>query len=48
VPVARRAQLPLLFDRGRLVGVADLWLDESVQAHEASPRRGRLLWRAPV
>jgi tRNA(Ile)-lysidine synthase len=48
VPVARRAQLPLLFDRGRLVGVADLWLDESVQAHDASRRRGRLLWRAPV
>ena len=46
VPVARRAQLPLLFDRGRLIGVADLWLDESVQAHPASRRRARLLWRA--
>ena len=46
VPVPRRAQLPLLFDRGRLIGVADLWLDESVQAHAASRRRGRLLWRA--
>jgi tRNA(Ile)-lysidine synthase len=45
VPVVRRAQLPLLFDRGRLVGVADLWLDESVQAHAASRRRARLLWR---
>jgi tRNA(Ile)-lysidine synthase len=45
VPVARRAQLPLLFDRGRLIGVADLWLDESVQAHDASRRRARLLWR---
>jgi len=45
VPVRRRAQLPLLFDRGRLIGVADLWLDESVQAHAASRRRARLLWR---
>ena len=45
VPVGRRAQLPLLFDRGRLVAVADLWLDESVQAHAASRRRARLLWR---
>jgi tRNA(Ile)-lysidine synthase len=48
VPVARRARLPLLFDGERLICVADLWLDESVQAHEASRRRGRLLWRAPV
>jgi tRNA(Ile)-lysidine synthase len=46
VPVPRRAQLPLLFDRGKLIGVADLWLDESVQAHTASRRRGRLRWRA--
>ncbi|MBV8307952.1 MAG: tRNA lysidine(34) synthetase TilS [Gammaproteobacteria bacterium] len=46
VPVARRAQLPLLFDRGRLIGVADLWLDESVQATADSRRRARLLWRA--
>ena len=45
VPVPRRAQLPLIFDRGRLIGVADLWLDESVQAHAASRRRARLLWR---
>jgi len=45
VPPARRAQLPLLFDGGRLIGVADLWLDESVQAHAASRRRARLLWR---
>ncbi len=48
VPVARRAQLPLLFDRGRLIGIADLWLDESVQAHAASRRRARLLWRAAL
>jgi TilS substrate C-terminal domain len=47
VPVGRRAQLPLLFDRERLIGVADLWLDESVQAYGASRRRARLQWRAP-
>jgi tRNA(Ile)-lysidine synthase len=46
VPVGRRAQLPLLFDRGRLIAVADLWLDESVQAQPTSRRRARLLWRA--
>jgi tRNA(Ile)-lysidine synthase len=46
VPVGRRAQLPLLFDRGRLIAVADLWLDEAVQAQPASRRRARLLWRA--
>ncbi|HVN44957.1 MAG TPA: tRNA lysidine(34) synthetase TilS [Steroidobacteraceae bacterium] len=45
VPPTRRAQLPLLFDRGRLIGVADLWLDESVQAGERSRRRARVLWR---
>ena len=46
VPVERRAQLPLLFDRGRLIGVADLWLDASVQANRTSGRRARLIWRA--
>jgi len=46
VPAAHRARLPLLFDRGRLIAVADLWLDASVQAGETSRRRARLLWRA--
>jgi len=46
VPVAQRARLPLLYDRERLIGVADLWLDESVQAQGKSRRRARLLWRA--
>ena len=46
VPVERRAQLPLLFDRGRLIGVSDLWLDASVQADRTSGRRARLIWRA--
>jgi tRNA(Ile)-lysidine synthase len=46
VPVAHRARLPLLYDRGRLIAVADLWLDASVQAGGTSRRRARLLWRA--
>jgi tRNA(Ile)-lysidine synthase len=46
VPVGQRAQLPLIFDGERLVAAADLWLDESVQAHGASRRRGRLVWSA--
>ena len=48
VPAARRAQLPLLFAGTRLLAVADLWCDESVQAQHASPRRGRLRWRPPA
>ena len=46
VPVGQRAQLPLIFNGERLVAAADLWLDESVQAHGASRRRGRLVWSA--
>jgi tRNA(Ile)-lysidine synthase len=46
VPVGQRARLPLIFDGERLVAAADLWLDESVQAHGASRRRGRLVWSA--
>jgi tRNA(Ile)-lysidine synthase len=46
VPVGRRAQLPLIFAGERLVAAADLWLDESVQAHGRSRRRGRLVWSA--
>ena len=45
VPVGERAQLPLVFDGERLIAAADRWLDESVQAHSASRRRGRLVWR---
>ncbi len=47
VPVQVRAQLPLLFAAGRLLAVADLWLDESVQAQPHSTRRARLIWHAP-
>jgi tRNA(Ile)-lysidine synthase len=46
VPVTQRAHLPLVFDGQRLIAAADLWLDESVQAHAASARRGRLVWHA--
>jgi tRNA(Ile)-lysidine synthase len=48
VPVEVRAQLPLVFAAQVLVAVADLWLDESVQAGADSTRRARLLWQAPV
>jgi tRNA(Ile)-lysidine synthase len=47
IPVEERARLPLLFAGERLLAVADLWLDESVQASPKSRRRGRLIWRAP-
>jgi tRNA(Ile)-lysidine synthase len=46
VPVRQRANLPLVFDGERLIAAADLWLDESVQVHAASVRRGRLVWHA--
>lgn len=49
VPVAERGRLPLLFSTGphgaKLVAVADLLLDETVQTTPATRRRGRLLWK---
>jgi tRNA(Ile)-lysidine synthase len=44
VPLAQRARLPLLLDGERLLAVADLWLDESVQAQSASRQRARIIW----
>jgi hypothetical protein len=44
VPLAQRARLPLLLDGERLIAVADLWLDESVQAQSASRQRARIIW----
>ena len=44
VAVTERSKLPLLYAGERLVGVADLWLDESVQAGPDTQRRGRLRW----
>lgn len=46
VPLAQRAGLPLVYARGRLIAVADRWLDESVQAGPASRRRARFVWHA--
>jgi len=47
VPVAERAQLPLIFAGERLLAVADLWLDESVQAAAGTRTRARLTWIRP-
>src|SRR3984885_10341043 len=44
VPPAQRRSLPLVFAGEQLLAVADLWLDESVQAGPASRRRARLRW----
>lgn len=49
IPVAERARLPLLFSvtqkGAHLIAVADLLLDETVQATPATRRRLRLFWR---
>jgi len=46
---AQRARLPLVYGGAQLLAVADLWLDESVQAGPATRRRARLVWsRAAV
>lgn len=48
VPVAERARLPLLFsvtsDRAQLLAVADLLIDERVQATADTRQRARLRW----
>ena len=48
LPLAERARLPLVYGGSRLLAVADLWLDESVQAHPAARRRARLVWTSPM
>jgi tRNA(Ile)-lysidine synthase len=49
VHVSERARLPLLFSvtpsGARLIAVADLLLDEAVQATPATRRRARLHWK---
>jgi tRNA(Ile)-lysidine synthetase-like protein len=49
VPLTERARLPLLFSNvsavERLVAVADLLLDETVQATPTTQRRARLRWK---
>ena len=47
VPLGQRQRLPLVFSGTRLVAVADLWLDASVQAGAAARRRARLVWTGP-
>jgi tRNA(Ile)-lysidine synthase len=43
-----RVTVPLLRDRGRIIAVADLWLDAAYRADGRSgARRGRLRWRPP-
>ena len=44
LPRDLRPRLPLVFAADRLIAVAGLWLDESVQASSASVQRARLLW----
>jgi tRNA(Ile)-lysidine synthase len=45
VPLADRQRLPLIFAGARLVAVADLWLDASVQAAAGAAARARLSWK---
>ncbi len=44
LPPAQRARLPLVFSGARLVAIADVWLDESVQAGPRARRRARFVW----
>ena len=44
LPPTQRARLPLLYGGARLLAVADLWLDPSVQAGPGARRRARLAW----
>lgn len=45
VRLSERASLPLLFAGERLVAVANLWSDASINAHARSKRRVRIIWR---
>ena len=45
MPLSQRERLPLIFAGDRLIAVADLWLDASVQASASTSRRGRIVWR---
>jgi tRNA(Ile)-lysidine synthase len=44
LPPAQRARVPLVYSGARLIAVADLWLDASVQAGPRARRRARLVW----
>jgi tRNA(Ile)-lysidine synthase len=45
VTPGERSRLPLVCSGARVLAVADLWLDESIQAGPGARRRGRLRWR---
>ncbi|MDB6046912.1 MAG: tRNA(Ile)-lysidine synthase [Gammaproteobacteria bacterium] len=45
VPMTERARVPMLFSGAKLVAVADLLLDETVQATPATRHRGRVFWK---
>jgi tRNA(Ile)-lysidine synthase len=45
VPAHERGAIPLLFAGDKLVAVANLWLDASVQATAASKARGTVVWQ---
>jgi len=47
IPAHARGELPLLFASGKLIAVANLWLDASVQATADTKHRASLLWRRP-
>jgi tRNA(Ile)-lysidine synthase len=44
LPPGQRARVPLVYSGARLIAVADLWLDASVQAGPRARRRARLVW----
>ena len=46
LPPAERARLPLVYGGGRLLAVADLWLDQSVRAGSRTRRRARFVFAA--
>jgi len=48
LPLGERARLPLVYGGARLLAVADLWVDESVQAGPRARRRARLVWTSPM
>jgi tRNA(Ile)-lysidine synthetase-like protein len=44
VPLAERAQVPLLFDADRLLAVGDFWSDAAIQAGAHAKHRVRIVW----
>jgi tRNA(Ile)-lysidine synthase len=48
LPPAQRARLPLVYSGAKLVAVADLWLDESVQAGPRARGRARFVWTSEM